>query len=79
GKFVKYYERDDYLMERDILMYISKIHLKNKKEHENNISTVVAYLELALIEIRNIISLIEIKRYGINNEDLYKYLSLTID
>lgn len=79
GKFIKYSVREDYLVERDILSYISSMHLKNKKEHNSNISTVVAYLELALIEIKNITSLIEIKRYSINDEDSYKYLSFSIE
>lgn len=79
GKFVKYSVSEDYLVERDILAYISGMHLKNKKEHKSDISTVVAYLELALIEIKNITALIEMKRYSINDEDLYKYLSFSID
>lgn len=79
GKFINYSQRKDYLIERDIVTYINELQLKNKKEHKNNITTVVAYLELALSEIKNIISIIEIKRYGISDEDLYKYLSFTVD
>lgn len=74
-----YGKKSDYLVEKDMLSYMKNMYLKYKKKHENNISVVAAYLELALIEVRNIISIIESKRYSVDTNDTFKYISVTID
>ncbi|WP_315115135.1 V-type ATPase subunit [uncultured Clostridium sp.] len=75
----KYGVEEDYLTEKYISSYIKKMLLKYKKEHKNNIGTVIAYLELSLFEIKDIISLLEAKRYCIKDEELLSYISFTID
>ncbi|GAA0719489.1 hypothetical protein GCM10008905_07610 [Clostridium malenominatum] len=75
----KYGLKEDYMLQRDILDYIRKIHLKYKKEHKNNIGTVFSYLQLALFEIKDIISLMEAKRYNVADEELLNYISFNID
>lgn len=70
-------DKEEFLIEKDMLAYMRNIYRQYKKDHKNNISVVMAYLELALLEIRDIVSLIESKRYSLNNQDAFKYMSIT--
>jgi V/A-type H+-transporting ATPase subunit C len=68
----------DYLMERDILTYLKNVFLKYKNENKFNIATVVSYLELALFELRDVISIVENKRYNMENEETKRYITATL-
>lgn len=59
--------------------YIRKIHVKYNKEHKNNFGTVFSYLQMSLFEIKDIISLMEAKRYNVTDEELLNYISFNID
>jgi V/A-type H+-transporting ATPase subunit C len=69
---------EEYLLEKEILLYQKGIFQRIKKEDQLNISVVVAYLELADIEMKDIISIVENKRYKNENEELLKYITVTI-
>jgi V/A-type H+-transporting ATPase subunit C len=69
---------EEYLLEREILLYEKGIFERVKKEHKLNISVVIAYLELAAIEMRDIISIVENKRYNNENNEILKYITVTI-
>ncbi|WP_125152803.1 V-type ATPase subunit [Clostridium rectalis] len=71
-------EKEEYLIEKDILTYMKRVYLKYKKTHGNNISVVMSYLELALLEIRDVVSIIESKRYSIDNEEAFRYVTITV-
>lgn len=68
-------KKDEYLVQRDIHNYLKKIYLQYQKKHENNISVAIAYLELALLEVIDIVSIIESTRYNISNEETLKYVT----
>jgi V/A-type H+/Na+-transporting ATPase subunit C len=68
----------EYLLEKEILVYTKKIYEKYKRENKLDISVVVAYLELSLLECRDIISIVENKRYNQNNEETLKYITATL-
>lgn len=72
-----YGKKNEYLVERDILTYLKNLYLQYRKKHENNISVVIAYLELSLLQIRDIVSVIESKRYSISNEEAFRYVTIT--
>lgn len=63
-----------YLMEEKCLAYEKKIFRKYLRRESNDIGTVLSYLELLEIEIRDVISIIEAKRYNIHSEDLTLYI-----
>lgn len=67
--------KDDYLIESDILRYMKNIYLKYAKENPMDISIVGSYLELALLEIKYIVSIIEGKRYSLGLEEIHRYIS----
>ncbi|WP_163194361.1 V-type ATPase subunit [Clostridium thermarum] len=68
----------EYLLEKEILAYLKKIYLKYSSEFKRNISVVLAYLELALLECRDIISIVENKRYSQLGEDIIQFITATI-
>lgn len=69
----------DHLYEKNILSYLKEFYEGLVKENKLNISVVVCYIELLLIEIRNIVSIVENKRYNIVNEEVVKYVTATLD
>lgn len=68
-------KKDDHLIESDILRYMKNLYLKYAKENPMDISIVVSYLELALLEIKYIVSIIEGKRYSLDSEEIHRYIS----
>jgi len=68
----------DYLVEKEILSYLKKNYEKYKKLNDLNISVLVAYLELFLIEVRDITSIVENKRYNIQKRDSMSYIIATL-
>lgn len=69
---------EDYLPERQMLSYLRDDFNKLRVRGEMNISCLIAYLELFQIEIRDIISTVENKRYNINFDEAMKYVTVTI-
>lgn len=78
GRLFEKVNYTEYLLEKEILAYLKNIHEKYKRAHEMNISVVIAYLELALLECRDIISILENKRYNIPSNDTLRYITATI-
>lgn len=68
----------DYLVEREILSYIKKSYEKYKRTNALNISILIAYMELFLIEIRDITSIVENKRYNIQKVESVDYITATL-
>ncbi|MBE6069154.1 MAG: hypothetical protein E7211_15880 [Clostridium lundense] len=68
-------KKDDHLIESDILRYMKNLYLKYAKESPMDISVVVSYLELALLEIKYIVSIIEGRRYSLDSEEIHRYIS----
>lgn len=64
-----------YLVEKQMNSYLKQMYDGYKKEGKMNISCVVAYLELQLIEMRNIISIIENIRYNLGALETSKYVT----
>lgn len=69
---------DDYLSERKMLTYLRDDLNKLRIRGEMNISCLIAYLELFQIEIRDLISIVENKRYNMNFDEAVKYVTVTI-
>jgi V/A-type H+-transporting ATPase subunit C len=78
GELFRRSKHEEYLLEKEILLYEKGIFHRIKKEDQLNISVVVAYLELADIEMKDIISIVESKRYKNENNELLKYITVTI-
>lgn len=72
-------EEAEYLEEKNILSYLKKIYEGYKRENKLNISVVMAYIELLIMEIRNIISIVENIRYSTGREEAMKYITVTLD
>lgn len=68
-------EREEYLLERDILSYLKKIYLSYKKAYRTNISVLISFFELAYLEMRDVITIVENKRYSVNTEESLKYIT----
>lgn len=68
---------NEYLMEKEIIAYLKGVFQKSKRENKLNIGFMLAYIKLMIIEVRNIISIVENKRYNIQNEEALKYVSIT--
>mgnify|MGYP000867899963 FL=1 len=69
---------EDCLTERKMLTYLRDDLNKLRIRGEMNISCLIAYLELFQIEIRDLISIVENKRYNINFDEAVKHLTVTI-
>jgi V/A-type H+-transporting ATPase subunit C len=69
---------DDYLSEMRMLTYLKNDFNKLRVRGEMNISCLIAYLELFQIETRDLISIVENKRYNINFDEAMKYVTVTI-
>jgi V/A-type H+/Na+-transporting ATPase subunit C len=78
GKLFEKSKYTEYLMEKEILLYLKGIYGRYKKENKMNIASVLAYLELALIECRDIISLVENKRYNLKTDETLSYITATL-
>lgn len=70
--------QEDYLVEKEILSYLKHMYFKYAKRNALNISVVMSYLELSMIEIRDLITILENKRYNLGNEEAIKYLITTL-
>jgi len=75
GNIIKEIENEDYLFEREILDYIKQRYFEINKESKMNISILMSFLEISLIEIRDIITILESKRYTFNKEETLKYIT----
>lgn len=69
--------KDEYLMEKNVIAYLKGIFQKSKRENKLNISFLLSYIKLVIIEVRNIISIVENKRYNIEKQEAIKYVSIT--
>jgi len=68
-------ENQDYLIEREIFSYLKEIYSKYKRDYKMNISVLYAYLELAYFECRDIITIVENKRYCVDYEESAKFIT----
>jgi V/A-type H+-transporting ATPase subunit C len=64
----------DYFYEHNFTYYVYKMHRKFLRHHQFSIASLMAYLHLKEIEIRNIISIIEGIRYQLKPEQVKKYI-----
>ncbi|NLM35588.1 MAG: V-type ATPase subunit [Clostridiales bacterium] len=71
-------EFEDYLLEKEMMAFLQKLYTRYKTEAKMNISVILAYLELSLIEYRNIVSIVENKRYSQHNDEIIKYITTTM-
>lgn len=67
-------ENQDIFMERRMNRYMYFKLIKARKQMSNDISSVLAFLELVEFEIKDITSIIENVRYGMEYEEATKYL-----
>lgn len=70
-------DSEEYLLEREILSYLKRVYIKCKSEFKMDISIVFSYLELSFIQCRDIITIIESKRYGLKSDDIIKLITAT--
>jgi V/A-type H+/Na+-transporting ATPase subunit C len=68
----------EYLSERNILVYLKNIFQKYKNFNNMDISELITYLELLLIELRDVISIVENKRYNVGFEETLKYITVEV-
>jgi V/A-type H+-transporting ATPase subunit C len=68
-------ENQEYLIEREIFSYLKKIYLKYKRDYKTNISVLAAFLELAYLECRDVITIVENKRYSVEYDESIKYVT----
>ena len=73
------YEKDDsVIIEKHEREYQKKYFTKIIRENKTNISVVMSYFMIYRIEIKDIISIIEQKRYSIDLQEGINYISLTL-
>lgn len=75
GKVFSKVRGKDYLLEREINSYIRKLLSKFKSKGKLNIAELLSYTELVEIEIGDIISIVENKRYMTEESEISKYLT----
>jgi V/A-type H+/Na+-transporting ATPase subunit C len=75
GNIFRSAENQEYLLEREILSYLKKMFLKYKREYRTNISVLIAFLELSYLEMRDIITIVENKRYSVKYDESLKYIT----
>lgn len=68
-------EGHEYLMGKEILSYLKKVYMKYKSEYKMNISVLLAFLELSYMELTDVITIVENKRYSIEYEESIKYIT----
>lgn len=69
---------NEHFAERDILIYLKKLFKSYERLNSMNISSVISYLELLFLEVRDIISIVENIRYGVGFEETSKYITSSI-
>lgn len=62
------------LLEHDFNLYVFKIYKKILRYHPFSIASIMAFIHLKEIEIRNLISIIEGIRYGLEPEQIKQYI-----
>lgn len=72
-------ENSEYLVERQMMVYLRKMFNSINKEGKLNISLTVAYFELQLLEVRDIISIIENIRYSVDIKEASKYVTVNVN
>lgn len=65
-------------MDMNILLYFKKYFKSYKKQNRMNLALVLSYIEIASLEVRDIISIVENIRYGANGEEIKKFTSFAI-
>jgi V/A-type H+-transporting ATPase subunit C len=65
----------DYLIEREIFSYLKGIYQKYKRDYRMNISVLYSFLELAYLECRDVIAILESKRYSVSYEESSKFIT----
>lgn len=68
----------EHLMGKQMLTCLRGMFNKYRRENRLDVSVVISYLELLSIEIRDITSIVENKRYGIESEKTLSYLTLNL-
>ncbi|MCL2860560.1 MAG: V-type ATPase subunit [Oscillospiraceae bacterium] len=75
GSIFKETKNIDYLLEREILNYIKNRYLKIYKTGKMDISVLISFLEISTIQIRDIIGILESKRYPCDKNEVLKYIT----
>lgn len=78
GKIFSENINSEYLIEKGILSYLRKTYKNQEKKNPISIATVSFYLEIYLLEVRDVITTIENKRYKSDNSEIKKYISATL-
>jgi V/A-type H+-transporting ATPase subunit C len=68
----------EYLLEKEILAFLKKVYVRYNSEFKMNISVVLSYLELAQLECRDIITIVENKRYSQQSEEIMQFITATV-
>jgi vacuolar-type H+-ATPase subunit C/Vma6 len=61
-------------IEKEIDIYMKKLYTAQKKNNSNTIGVIIAYFELLMYEIKNIIMILEGKKYGIRADIAGRYI-----
>lgn len=75
GKIFREIKNVDYLLEIEILNYIKSRYLKIYKSGKMDISVLISFLEISSIQIRDIVSILESKRYTSDRNEVLKYIT----
>ncbi|MFA9397371.1 MAG: V-type ATPase subunit [Clostridiaceae bacterium] len=65
----------EYLIEKEMNSYIKKLLVSFNSSSKLNISGTLSYIQLIYIEIKDIISIVENKRYKYQSEDTIRYIT----
>ena len=68
----------DEAIEREISLYLRNMYGKFIKMGGLNISVLLSYLELFFFEIKDLIAILENKRYGFDSDEVRKYITASI-
>ena len=78
GKVFVETKDSEYLLEKEMLVYLRSAYKKLAKKNPVSISIVLSFLEVYLLEIRDVISIIENKRYKSDSAEIKKFITATL-
>lgn len=76
--FLKTRGQEEYLLEKEILSYLKNLYNKIQRSNALDVSVVMSYVELLLLEVKDIIAIIENKRYNTQHSEAKKYITATL-
>lgn len=76
--FLRTRGQEDYLTEKEILSYLKNLYKKAQRSNALNISVVMSYVELLLMEVKDIIAIVETKKYNADHSETKKYITATL-